>query len=258
MVETLELAIKSVMERVAPMKTVVVRKEKNKWLKQELKAKITTVKKLQARYMESGSTVDKEVWKRERRQVGAELKQAKRKYTRKGLQDKEKCSKTMWQGVKDHLGWESTGAPTRLETVEAEKDKKVKRVLVNPEEIAEAITRAFEEKGEKVKKAIGEPEGNYLSEVNRLHRGNVGKFTIGKIVEKYLSERLRKVDNKPSYGEDEISYTDLKLLEKWVVKPLTRIFQVSVEKGIFPRRWKSSRIKPLWKGEGNPKKKAES
>ena len=57
---------------------------------------------------------------------------------------------TMWQGVKDHLGWESTGAPSRLEIVEAEKDKKVKKVLVNPEEIAEAITMAFEEKGEKV------------------------------------------------------------------------------------------------------------
>ena len=181
MVETLESAIKGVMEKVAPMKTVVVRKEKNRWLKQELKAKITTVKKLQARYLESGSTMDKEAWKRERRRLGAELKQAKRKYTKKGLQDKEKCSKTMWQGVKDHLGWESTGAPTRLEIVETEKDRKVTRVLVNPEEIAEAITRAFVEKGEKVKKAIGEPEGNYLSEVNRLHKGNVGKFSVGKI-----------------------------------------------------------------------------
>ena len=73
--------------------------------------------------------------------------------------------------------------------MEAEKDKKVTRVLVNPEEIAEAITRAFEEKGEKVKKAIGEPEGNYLKEVNRLHKGNVGKFTIGKIIEKDVRER---------------------------------------------------------------------
>ena len=85
--------------------------------------------------------------KKKRRRVGAEIKNAKRKYTKKGLKDKEKCSKTMWQGVKDHLGWESTGAPTRLEILETEKDKKVTRVLVNPEDVAEAITRAFEEKG---------------------------------------------------------------------------------------------------------------
>ena len=258
MVATLEETIKKVMEKVAPMKTVVVKKAKNKWLSEETKERIAIVKKLQAKYMESGSAMDKEAWKQKRRRVGAEIKNAKRKYTKKGLMDKDKCSKTMWQGVKDHLGWESTGAPTRLEIVEAEKDKKVTRVLVNPGDIAEAITKAFEEKGEKVKKAIGEPEGNYMKEVNRLHKGNVGKFTLGKIVEKDVRDRLRKVDNKPSYGEDEISYTDLKLLEKWVVKPLTRIFQASVDKGIFPRRWKSSRIKPLWKGEGNPKEKPES
>ena len=53
--------------------------------------------------MESGSAMDKDAWKKERRRVGAEIKNAKRKYTKKGLQDKEKCSKTMWQGVKDHL-----------------------------------------------------------------------------------------------------------------------------------------------------------
>ena len=102
----------------------------------------------------------------------------------------------MWQGVKDHLGWESTGTPTRLETVEEEKDKKVKRVLVSPEEIGEAITRAFEDKGERVMKAIGEPKGNYMSEVTRLHKGNVGKFSIGETVQKDVKKRLRKVDNK--------------------------------------------------------------
>ena len=162
------------------MKTVVVKKAKNKWLSQETKERITIVKKLQAKYLESGSALDKEAWKQERRCVGAEIKKAKRKYSKKGLQDKEKCSKTMWQGVKDHLGWESTGAPTRLESVETEKDKKTMRVLVDPEDVAEAITKAFEDKGEKVKKAIGEPEGNYMKEVNRLHKGNVGKFTLGK------------------------------------------------------------------------------
>ena len=258
MVETLEMAIKKVMEKVAPMKTVVVKKARNRWLSQSTKKRIQEVRGLQLKYLESGSAMHKEAWKKERRSVGAEIKKAKKKYTQKGLKDKEKCSKTMWQGVKDHLGWESTGAPTRLEIQTNEKNKNVTRVLVKPEEVAEAITKAFEEKGEKVKKAIGEPEGNYLKEVNRLHNGNVGKFTLGEIAEKDVRERLRKVDNKPSYGEDEISYTDLKLLEKWVIKPLTRIFQLSLEKGTFPTRWKSSRIKPLWKGEGNPKEKPES
>ena len=75
---------------------------------------------------------------------------------------------------------------------------------------------------------------------------------------KIVSKRLRGVANKPSYGEDEISYTDLKLLARWTVDPLAKIFDASVKLGAFPKRWKSSRIKPLWKGEGNPKEKASS
>ena len=42
------------------------------------------------------------------------------------------------------------------------------------------------------------------------------------------------------------------------MKPLARIFEASVREGAFPQRWKTSRIKPLWKGEGNPKEKASS
>ena len=86
----------------------------------------------------------------------------------------------------------------------------------------------------------------------------MGKFHIGTITTEDVRKRLKAVPNKPSYGEDEVSYTDLKLLAEWVVKPLATIFEASVKEGAFPQRWKSSRIKPLWKGEGNSKEKASS
>ena len=76
MVATLEVAIKGVMEKVAPMKTVTVRKAKNRWLKQELKEKITTVKILQVKYMESGSSTDKEAWKRSTDKIAAAIGRA--------------------------------------------------------------------------------------------------------------------------------------------------------------------------------------
>ena len=73
--------------------------------------------------METGCAEKKEEWKAEKRQLGREVRQAKKSYTRKGIEDKHKCSKTLWQGVKDHLGWESTGAPTMLEVGEGSKKK---------------------------------------------------------------------------------------------------------------------------------------
>ena len=37
-----------------------------------------------------------------------------------------------------------------------------------------------------------------------------------------------------------------------------KVFTRSLQQGEFPKRWKTSRIKPLWKGEGNPKESAKS
>jgi len=250
----LEKKIKVVMEKVAPMKTIEKKRKKSRWISQELKSLIERVKRIRLSYMKTGCAKKKEEWKAEKRQLGREVRQAKKSHTRKGIEDKHKCSKTLWQGVKDHLGWESTGAPTMLEVGEGLN----KRSIQAPGEIAEEIKKAFEEKGRTVKRAIGPPRGNYLQQVHNLHAGNVGKFRIGPITVEDVRKRLKAVPNKPSYGEDEVSYTDLKLLAGWVVKPLARIFEASVKEGAFPQRWKTSRIKPLWKGEGNPKEKASS
>ena len=116
---------------------------------------------------------------------------------------------------------------------------------------------AFEAKAKKVQESIGRTKGNYLNQTTTMHRGNIGKFSIGEITEKDVRKRLKGVKNKPSFGEDEISYADLKLLAKWVEKPLAEVFTKSLQQGEFPKRWKTSRIKPLWKGEGNPKESAK-
>ena len=104
-------------------------------------------------YIQTGCEEKKEAWKAERRKVGKEVRQAKKLHTRKGISDKSKCSKTLWQGVKDHLGWESTGGPTMLEVGEGP----MKKSIQAPGEITEEIKKAFEEKGRTVKKAIGQP-----------------------------------------------------------------------------------------------------
>ena len=47
--------------------------------------------------------------------------------------------------------------------------------------------------------------------MRRMHEGNVGKYSMGYITEEDVAKRLKGVKNKPSFGEDEISYADLKL-----------------------------------------------
>ena len=62
----------------------------------------------------TGKKADGEAWKIKRRQVSKEFRKGKKVSAHRGLRDKTAHSKSMWQGVKTHLGWDSTGAPKRL------------------------------------------------------------------------------------------------------------------------------------------------
>ena len=66
-------------------------------------------------------------------------------------------------------------------------------------------TQAFEVKAKKVQESIGSTKGNYLDQMRRMHKGNMGKYIVGQITEEDVSKRLKGVKNKPSFGEDEIS-----------------------------------------------------
>ena len=105
----LESTIKLVMEKVAPMKTIEKKRKKSRWISQELKSLIERVKRIRLSYMKTSCVKKKEEWKAEKRQLGREVRQAKKSYTRKGIEDKHKCSKTLWQGVKDLEGWTQQG-----------------------------------------------------------------------------------------------------------------------------------------------------
>ena len=108
MVEKLEGKIKTVMNKVASMKVAEVKQSNLQWMTPSLKEGMKTERELQRQHRLTGGE------KQKRSQVSKELRRAKKVYAHKGLKDKAAHSKDIWQGVKAHPGWESTGAPTRL------------------------------------------------------------------------------------------------------------------------------------------------
>ena len=108
----------------------------------------------------------------------------------------------MWQGVKAHLAWESTGAPTRLVKETEKETEKTCEVITEPAGICEEITQAFEAMERKVQESIGSTKGNYPEQMRKMHEGNVGKYSMGQITEEDVLKRLKRVKNKPSTGED--------------------------------------------------------
>ena len=94
--------------------TIEVKPKNFKWMTPSLKQGMKTARELQRQHRRTGKDSDGETWKQQRRQVSKELRRARKVYALKGLRDKAAYSKSMWQGAKAHLGWENTGAPTRL------------------------------------------------------------------------------------------------------------------------------------------------
>ena len=144
------------------------------------------------------------------------------------------------------------------EILEGWKWVKQAELATEPTEVAEAMVKQYPGKNQEVRMAIGQPSGDYLERVRRLTAGNCGKFRIEKVTERQVKNMIKKVDKKGSFGIDLISYKDIKLLEKYITKPLTEQINLSIETKYYPTRWKTARVKPLWKGTGNDRKKCQS
>ena len=58
---------------------------------------------------------------------------------------------------------------------------------------------------------------------------------------------LSKIDPRKSCGPDEIPARLLLEGAVWIAKPLSRLFNLSLESGSLPMDWKSSNITPVFK-----------
>ena len=81
---------------------------------------------------------------------------------------------------------------------------------------------------------------------NKLPPDN--KFSIPPVTPQYVFNYFSCLDVKKSTGLDNISPKFLKLSADVVTPSLTKIINISIKSGIFPKIWKNSKIYPLHKG----------
>ena len=78
------------------------------WLTEKLKEEIDLRNKMKKHLDKyGGSNAEWRKWKRFRNKVNKDLKNAKRDFLKAGLQHSLENAKTLWNGVKNHLGWKS-------------------------------------------------------------------------------------------------------------------------------------------------------
>ena len=105
-VERLEEKIQAILEKVASMKTKILKaREKPRWLTQEIHDKRREKIRLRKKASRTKTIDDEQEARRVRNESAKEIKTAKLEYLRKKLENLDKNSPDSWAAVGEYLGW---------------------------------------------------------------------------------------------------------------------------------------------------------
>jgi len=125
------------------------------------------------------------------------------------------------------------------------------KLLNEPKQIAEEFYNFFSNVGtsiaDSVKKTEIKPE-SYIENYSE----NLPKFSLGNTGPIHVSDIIKSFDNKASPDLDGLSLKLIKFIAIEISVPLSHIFNLSLDLGIFPEKLKYSRTVPIFK-QGDPK-----
>ena len=103
-----------------------------------------------------------------RNEVAKEIKGAEREFMKKKLENLSKNSPDSWAAVGEYLGWRKPSNPTML--------VQDGQVITGDQELAEAMLTQYKRKENEVEEALGEAQGDYLTESRRMTKSNRAIF----------------------------------------------------------------------------------
>ena len=116
------------------------------------------------------------------------------------------------------------------------------------EKIANEFGKFYASLGSNYAKLIGQPKKQCTDYLNDMTSCNIIMFQ-SPCTNSEVKNLIGKLLNKTSHGYDGISNKLLKELSQVVIHPLTYLFNLSLEKGIFPELYKRADVVPLYKSK---------
>ena len=117
------------------------------------------------------------------------------------------------------------------------------QLVSDPEVIANSFNEYFVSIGRKLAEKI-QPAQHFSSYLN-VRSESV--FNFVPVTEQNISDIIKNLKNKSSYGHDCLSNILIKRVQNVLIEPLTFLINQSLSTGIFPNELKISRVKPLYK-----------
>lgn len=170
------------------------------------------------------------------------MRQAKKDYFRSLLEKNKTDIKRTWNILNKLLGKSTSGQDSTPHHFINEDNKKIK----NLNEVVNEFNSFFVNVGPKLVENI---EKHNLGSQNGGTRGSrvLQSMFLGDVSENKILFTVNALKNKTSTDTDGLDMIIVKKNIDCIVKPLSYIFNLSFQSGIFPNRMKVAKVVPLYK-----------
>ena len=238
-VEIFSKKFTSILDRLAPVRTIQTRRKYVPWLSQETRILMQQRDQAQTRAASTRSQEDWMSYKRLRNQVTSRLRTEESSWQGRKLRDCSGSPSEQWQHVLGWLGWKSSGSPNQLFYDG--------RLLNKPSEIADCQNEYFVSKVQQIRENLPGQVSDPLAKLRVLTRNRSCSFTLQAVHPDTVGKILASLKNSKSCGLDSIDTFTLKLAAPYITPALTHIVNLSIATQTFPTMWKTAKVIPLYK-----------
>ena len=233
--------LNSVLDYMAPVKTIQIREKYSPWLSPTSKYKMAERDVAQKIASQTGLDTDWQHFRRLRNDVNNILRHEKKKWQRSKIEmlETENNSGQLWKNVKKWLNWSSSGAPRQLFY-----DGKF---INKPIELATCMNSFFIQKVAKIKDSLSQSHIDPVAKLSQMMENHSSTFKFKPVHPDEVSKAISQLKNSGSAGLDYIDAFIIKTAKNEIVPAITHIINLSLQQSIFPAIYKTAKVIPLHK-----------
>ena len=208
-----------------------------------IKVSIKHRNRLFKKYLENRTELNESIWKKFKNKTTEIIRKAEQNYYRSKISSENNCSKNLWKTFGKILNNNKI------------KHNKISHLIVRnqkitePQAVSESINEFFSEVGAKL--ATKFPNHNKNEHKKYLNPPAPHSILLYKINEKEIKDTITNLKNSNSSGHDYFSSRFIKLSAPLLVPALEKIFNLSLNTGVYPNNLKIAKVTPIFK-KGDP------
>ena len=225
-VQTFSKKINEILDALAPMRTIQVRKNYAPWLSQDTKDLMKERDHAQQRASITNLDQDWNYYRHIRNQVNRVLKNEKAQWQIAQLKSLGSDSGLMWKNLKDWFGWKKQGPPTKL--------IKNGQIFTKPSQLSKIMNEHFTEKIGNHVSNLMPPQSCPIEPVKKMMESKYCSFNLKPVHPDQIEEIINNMKSSSSSGLDSIDIKMIKLGKTQLLPVITHIVNLSIATKTFP------------------------